>query len=84
METAILMSFRIKLEVAELNGRSPDMPDLIPAYFIAPGIRPGFWVFAPKTPRHGNQESGRGLEANPPTASSFAGDFVLSKETLCR
>jgi hypothetical protein len=39
----------IKLEVAELNGRSPDMTELIPAYFIAPGIQPGFWVFAPKT-----------------------------------
>lgn len=53
----------IKLEVAELNGRSPDMPELIPAYFIAPGIQPGLWVFAPKV--HGmatkNAES---LEAN--------------------
>ncbi|MGE0826385.1 MAG: multicopper oxidase domain-containing protein [Candidatus Binatia bacterium] len=54
---------RIKLEVAELNGRSPDMPELIPTYFIAPGIQPGLWVFAPKI--HGmatrNSES---LEAN--------------------
>jgi hypothetical protein len=53
----------IKLEVAELNGRSPDMPELIPAYFIAPGIQPGLWVFAPKI--HGmatkNSDS---LEAN--------------------
>lgn len=53
----------IKLEVAELNGRSPDMTELIPAYFIAPGIQPGLWVFAPKV--HGmatkNAES---LEAN--------------------
>ncbi|MGH7963547.1 MAG: multicopper oxidase domain-containing protein [Candidatus Binatia bacterium] len=39
---------RIKLEVAELNGRSPDMSEAIPAYFIGPGIQPGFWVFAPK------------------------------------
>lgn len=53
----------IKLEVAELNGRSPDMPELIPAYFIAPGIQPGLWVFAPKV--HGmatkNSDS---IEAN--------------------
>lgn len=53
----------IRLEVAELNGRSPDMTDLIPAYFIAPGIQPGLWVFAPKV--HGmatkNSDS---LEAN--------------------
>ena len=38
----------IRLEVTELNGHSPDMDDLIPAYSIAPGIRPGFWVFTPK------------------------------------
>lgn len=38
----------IKLEVAELNGRSPDMAEFIPAFFIAPGIQPGLWVFAPK------------------------------------
>jgi manganese oxidase len=55
---------RIKLEVAELNGRSPDMPDLIPAYFIAPGIQPGLWVFAPKV--HGMAtKSLEELEANP-------------------
>jgi hypothetical protein len=55
---------RIKLEVAELNGRSPDMQDLIPAYFIAPGIQPGLWVFAPKT--HGMAtKSLEELEANP-------------------
>lgn len=40
---------RIHLEVVELNGRSPDMNEPIPAYFIGPGIQPGFWVFAPKT-----------------------------------
>ena len=53
----------IRLEVVELNGRSPDMTDLIPAYFIAPGIQPGLWVFAPKV--HGmatkNSDS---IEAN--------------------
>lgn len=40
---------RLKLEVAELNGRDPDLNTPFPAYDIAPGIQPGFWVFAPKT-----------------------------------
>jgi len=39
----------IRLEVMELNGKSPDGPDVIPRFEIAPGITPGFWVFAPKT-----------------------------------
>jgi hypothetical protein len=39
----------IRLEVVELNGRSPDAPELIPRYPIAPGIEPGLWVFAPKS-----------------------------------
>ncbi len=39
----------IRLEVVELNGGSPDHNQLVPAYAIAPGVQPGFWVFAPKT-----------------------------------
>ena len=39
----------IRLEVVELNGRSPDGPGVVPQYEIAPGITPGFWVFAPKS-----------------------------------
>ena len=39
----------IKLEVAELNGSSPDGDFFLPTYDIAPGIQPGLWVFAPKT-----------------------------------
>ncbi|MGR8919870.1 MAG: multicopper oxidase domain-containing protein [Gammaproteobacteria bacterium] len=39
----------IRLEVMELNGRSPDHPLPTPGFEIAPGINPGFWVFAPKT-----------------------------------
>lgn len=38
----------IRLEVTELNGHSPDMEEFIPAFSIAPGIQPGFWVFTPK------------------------------------
>ncbi len=39
----------LKLEVAELNGSSPDGLELIPRFPIAPGIEPGFWVFAPRS-----------------------------------
>jgi hypothetical protein len=39
----------IKLEVMELNGKSPDFPGLIPTFDIAPGVQPGAWVFSPKT-----------------------------------
>ncbi len=38
----------IRLEVAELNGGSAVMPGPVTGYEIAPGIRPGLWVFAPK------------------------------------
>ena len=39
----------IRLEVMELNGKSPDGPGVVPEFEIGPGITPGFWVFAPKT-----------------------------------
>ena len=39
----------IRLEVMELNGASPDLPMPTPEYSIAPGVTPGFWVFAPKS-----------------------------------
>lgn len=39
----------IKLEIVELNGHSPDSPELTTQFDIAPGIQPTFWVFAPKT-----------------------------------
>ncbi|SJM90130.1 Multicopper oxidase type 3 [Crenothrix polyspora] len=39
----------IKLEVVELNGRSPDVKSPITTFDIAPGIQPTFWVYAPKT-----------------------------------
>ncbi len=38
----------IRLEVAELNGGSPEGNVPTTRYAIAPGIRPGFWVFVPK------------------------------------
>lgn len=39
----------IRLEVMELNGSSPDSPVPTPGFEIAPGVTPGFWIFAPKT-----------------------------------
>ena len=39
----------IRLEVVELNGGSPEIDEPTTQYAIAPGIKPGFWVFAPKT-----------------------------------
>lgn len=38
----------IRLEVAELNGFSPDIPEPATQFSIAPGVKPGFWVFTPK------------------------------------
>lgn len=38
----------IRLEVAELNGGSPLVDGPVTRYDIAPGVRPGLWVFAPK------------------------------------
>ena len=40
---------KIKLEVVELNGSSPDGEFLMNTFGVAPGIQPGLWVYAPKT-----------------------------------
>ena len=54
----------IKLEVAELNGHSPDFAGLVPTFDMAPGIQPGMWVFAPKS-RGMATNSFVGVDANP-------------------
>ncbi len=54
----------IRLEVIELNGFSPDIKDPVTTYAIAPGIQPGFWVFAPKS-RGMSNTSYADLKANP-------------------
>ena len=54
----------IKLEVAELNGHSPDFSGLVPTFDMAPGIQPGMWVFAPKS-RGMATTSFVGTDANP-------------------
>ena len=71
----------IKLEVVELNGRSPDMPEVIPAFFIAPGIQPGLWVFAPKiagmaTKNADSLEANELLRAPSPVIRVEQGDTV--------
>lgn len=38
----------IRLEVAELNGGSPESDTPVTRYAIGPGIEPAFWVFVPK------------------------------------
>jgi len=53
----------IRLEVAELNGYTPDSKELINQFPIAPGITPSFWVFAPKT-RGMSSTNFESLEAN--------------------
>ncbi|MDD5034980.1 MAG: multicopper oxidase domain-containing protein, partial [Methylococcaceae bacterium] len=53
----------IKLEVMELNGRSPDFPGVVPTFDIAPGVQPSFWVFTPKT-RDMSTKSFASAEAN--------------------
>jgi len=54
----------IKLEIMEVNGHSPDFAGVVPTFDIAPGIQPGFWVFAPKS-RDMSTRSFASVEANP-------------------
>jgi hypothetical protein len=53
----------IKLEIMELNGRSPDFPGVVPTFDIAPGVQPSFWVYTPKT-RDMSTKSFASAEAN--------------------
>ncbi len=54
----------IRLEVIELNGNSPDSDKPVTSYDIAPGIQPGFWVFAPKSRGMSNISAAKTI-ANP-------------------
>lgn len=54
----------IKLEIMELNGRSPDFPGVVSTFDVAPGIQPNFWVFAPKS-RDMSTRNFASVEANP-------------------
>ncbi|MFM8332450.1 MAG: multicopper oxidase domain-containing protein [Candidatus Methylumidiphilus sp.] len=71
----------IKLEVMEINGHSPDFPGVVPTFDIAPGVRPSFWVYTPKT-RDMSTKSFASAEANSllrmpsPTIRVEQGDVV--------
>jgi len=72
---------RIKLEVIELNGASPDGDFLIPSYDILPGVQPGLWVFAPKTSdmavkNYGSNQANYFLRAPSPVIRVEQGDQV--------
>ncbi len=54
----------IRLEVTELNGGSPDRQDPTTQFEIAPGIRPGLWVFSPKSVGM-STENFESMRANP-------------------
>ncbi|SEF59833.1 multicopper oxidase domain-containing protein [Nitrosomonas ureae] len=54
----------IKLEIMELNGKTPDFPGVLPTFDIAPGIQPGAWVFAPKMSGM-STENFESIRANP-------------------
>ncbi|MGR9086675.1 MAG: multicopper oxidase domain-containing protein [Gammaproteobacteria bacterium] len=58
---------RMKLEVVELNGATPDGTQekgLINTFDIAPGIQPGMWVYAPKS-RGMALKNFNSIQANP-------------------
>ncbi|MBM4208118.1 MAG: copper oxidase [Gammaproteobacteria bacterium] len=72
---------RIKLEVIEFNGASPDDEYLINTYNIAPGIQPGLWAFAPKSSgmalkNFSSREARSFLRAPSPTIRVEQGDKV--------
>lgn len=72
---------RIKLEVIEFNGASPDGEYLINTYNIAPGIQPGLWAFAPKSSgmalkNFSSREARAFLRAPSPTIRVEQGDKV--------
>lgn len=71
----------IRLEIAELNGASGQSRDPVNQYAIAPGIRPGLWVFAPKllgmaVENFGFPEARRALRLPSPALRIEQGDRV--------
>jgi hypothetical protein len=72
----------IRLEVAELNGASAIDSEPVTRYEIAPGIRPGLWVFAPKfvgmaVENFESQQARRDLRLPSPAIRIEQGDRVL-------
>jgi len=72
----------IRLEVAELNGGSALVAGPVTQYEIAPGIRPGLWVFAPKfvgmaVENFATRQARRSLRLPSPAIRIEQGDKVL-------
>lgn len=71
----------IKLEIMEINGHSPDAPENVTTFDIAPGIQPSFWVFVPKmrdmsTKGYGSPEANALLRLPSPAIRIEQGDVV--------
>jgi hypothetical protein len=71
----------IRLEVAELNGGSAIVAGPVTQYEIAPGIKPGMWVFAPKlvgmaVENFESNQARRSLRAPSPAIRIEQGDTV--------
>jgi manganese oxidase len=71
----------IRLEVTELNGRSPDLAEPLPRFDVAPGISPTLWVFSPKargmsTENFETLKAASMLRAPSPTIRVRVGDHV--------
>jgi len=71
----------IRLEVVELNGSSGVLSGAVTQYEIAPGIKPGMWVFAPKfvgmaVENFGSQKARPELRLPSPAIRIEAGDKV--------
>lgn len=71
----------IRLEVTELNGRSPDLAEPLPRFDVAPGISPTLWVFSPKargmsTENFETLKAASMLRAPSPTIRVRVGDKV--------
>jgi len=71
----------IKLEIMEINGHSPDAPENVTTFDIAPGIQPSFWVFVPKmrdmsTKGFGSPEANALLRLPSPAIRIEQGDVV--------
>ena len=72
----------IRLEVAELNGGSPEQDAAVAQYALAPGVQPGFWVFTPKfagmsTENFESPTARDGLRLPSPAIRVEEGDRVL-------
>ncbi|NNL95848.1 MAG: multicopper oxidase domain-containing protein, partial [Xanthomonadales bacterium] len=72
----------IRLEVAELNGASPESSEPVMQFEMAPGIKPGLWVFTPRyvgmaTENFESLRAREGIRAPSPAIRVEQGDRVL-------